>query len=507
MISEIKAGVILNYISIVIRLGTSFFLTPFVIASLGTDEYGLFMLSNSILAWLSLTDFGLGGTVSKYVATYHAQGKNDEQAHFLGQSMMLFSALGILTLVCGLVMFIYLGDLFPSLKADQYQTLQIIYLLTLGNLILAFPMRPLGCVPWAYQKFIVPGVVGLAMSLLNTGLTVLLLFFGYKAIGLTVLSVALGVVSLLWGMYYTFRCLGVKLIFRRPDMNLFREMFIFSFWILLNQLMDLIFWRTGAPILARVSSMEAVTVFTIGVNFPNYFITASTAISGVIAPKLMHMVALDASKKDLTNVMIRTGRYQLFLLSVILMGFVFLGEHFLRLWVGKSIGNQVHIVWLGSMMMMFALMIPLTQNTGLAILQALNIHKGRAVILFYTSIICLVLGYIMSLYWGALGMFVATSLALIVGQCCMINVYYSRKAGLYIGQFFSETYLRLIWPILLMAAGGLLLSHYFLISSWTDFLIAGFIYGVFCTLCLVFLYFNKEERQFMVNTIHGVLVR
>ena len=31
------------------------------------------MLSNSVIAWLSLTDFGLGVTVNKYIATYHAK--------------------------------------------------------------------------------------------------------------------------------------------------------------------------------------------------------------------------------------------------------------------------------------------------------------------------------------------------------------------------------------------------------------------------------------------------
>lgn len=49
--------------------------------------------------------------------------------------------------------------------------------------------------------------------------------------------------------------------------------------------------------------------------------TASTAISGVIAPKIMQMVALDSTKEQLTRMMIRVGRLQLALLSVILVSF------------------------------------------------------------------------------------------------------------------------------------------------------------------------------------------
>lgn len=84
--NEIKTGACINYISIIVRAATQFFLTPFTLSSLGENEYGIFMLSNSVIAWLSLTDFGLGVTVNKYIATYHAKKENDREAHFLGQA-------------------------------------------------------------------------------------------------------------------------------------------------------------------------------------------------------------------------------------------------------------------------------------------------------------------------------------------------------------------------------------------------------------------------------------
>ena len=215
--NEIKTGACINYISIIVRLATQFFLTPFTLSSLGENEYGIFMLSNSVIAWLSLTDFGLGVTVNKYIATYHAKKENDREAHFLGQAMMLFSFLGLLTFAAGMICYVNLGALFPNLSGPELDTLKILYLLTLGNIILAFPLRPLSCVPGSYMKFIVPGLVSLGLSLFNTLLTVLLLVWGYKAIALTVLGVGIGVASLAWGTYYTIRCLGVRIIFRKPD--------------------------------------------------------------------------------------------------------------------------------------------------------------------------------------------------------------------------------------------------------------------------------------------------
>ncbi len=494
MPNELKAGAVINYVSIVVRLATSFLLTPFVIKCLGVEEYGLFMLSSSVILWLSLTDFGLGGTVNKYVATYHAKGEKEQEAHFLGQSMMLFSALGLLTLLVGVVCFFYLDVFFPDLNARQHEALEIMYLLTLGNLILAFPLRPLGCVPGAYLKFIVPGVVHLAMSLVNAGLTVLLLFWGYRAIGLTVLHVVIAVASLLWGLYYTIRCLGVRIIFRKPDLPLYRELFTFSLWILLNQLMDLFYWRAGTPILASMSGMAAVTIFTIGISFSQYFMTASTAISGVIGPKIMHMVALDASKEELTHMMVRVGRLQVVILVLILCGFAVYGETFLRLWVGSSIGAGTWTAWLGALLVLIPLTLPLTQNMGLALLQAMNIHKGRAIILFYSSVICVVLGVVLSHFYGAIGMFIGTAISLTIGQCIMINIYYHRRAGLNMFTFFRKTFVPLILPVALFLAIGVGMSYFLQVNNWIEFFAQAGCYGALGVLLLFFLYFNKDER-------------
>lgn len=504
MASEIRSGVLINYASIAIRLATQFLLTPFVINRLGVAEYGLFMLSNSVIVWLSLTDFGLGATVSKYVVTYRAKDEYDKQAHFLGQSTMLLSILGVITLLFGVICYFYLPEIFPTLTASQHETLNILYLLTLSNLILSFPLRPLSCVPGAYQKFIAPGLVSLATALLNASLTVMLLFLGYSSIGLTALAVSLGILKLVWGIYYTIRCLGVRIIFSKPDIPLYKEMFCFSIWVFMSQLMDLFYWRAGSPILAMVSGTDAVTLFTLGITLAQIFTMASTAIAGVVTPRLVHMVALNASREELTSVMIRAGRAQLCVLILIVSGFAILGKDFLRLWIGNSIGESIGKVWLGALIVFIPLLIPLTQNAALAILQALNIHKGRAIILFYTSLVCVVLGYILSLHYGAIGMFIGTAVSLILGQIIMINIYYSRKAGLHIRQFFLKTYIPILPSLLIMLSCGFLIQHFKLITEWKDFVLAGVLFTLTGVFALWFLYLNKEEKQTFILPVKRI---
>ncbi len=504
--SEVKAGVYLNYLGIIIRLATSFLLTPFILDSLGTSEYGLFVLSSSIIMWFSLADLGLGPTVFKYVTTYRAKGEEKQQAHFLGQSIMLFGVLSVLLLIAGACGFIYLNDIFPNVTPSEYDTLQILYLITLSNVLLSFPLRPLSQLPGAYQKFIVPGIISLVSSVLNAVLTIVLLYLGFKSIGLVTLQVAVSIFVLVAGLYYSFHTLGARVTFNKPDITLYKGMFGFSFWILLNQLMDLFYWKAGTPILTGISGPAAAAMFAIGISFAQYFIVAANGISSVMVPKLMHMVAKDASKQELTDVMIKTARMQLFLITIILLAFSFFGEDFLTLWVGKTIEPaNISQIWLGTTIVLTPLIIPLTQGTGVSILQAMEIHKGRAIILFYSSLICVIIGVALSFIYGFLGMFIGTAISCLVGQGFLLNRYYAYKAGLQMKRFYKETYLKMLVPALIMSAAGLLLRSLWTINGWNIFFMCIVIFCAFCAVTLWFAYFRKDEKETFSKPIRSVL--
>ena len=67
-------GTTSNFIGQMVIFLVSFLLTPFLLTKLGAADYGLWVLLGSIVAFGSILDFGLWGTVIKYVAEYQARG-------------------------------------------------------------------------------------------------------------------------------------------------------------------------------------------------------------------------------------------------------------------------------------------------------------------------------------------------------------------------------------------------------------------------------------------------
>ena len=71
--NQLKMGVILSYITLIIGNIIPLFYTPWMLNILGKSEYGIYSLSNSIVGYLSLLSFGLGNSMVKFITDYIAK--------------------------------------------------------------------------------------------------------------------------------------------------------------------------------------------------------------------------------------------------------------------------------------------------------------------------------------------------------------------------------------------------------------------------------------------------
>lgn len=77
--NQIKGGIVLNYITIVLNILLGLLYTPFMLRMLGQNEYGLYSLVASIIAYLTLLDFCFGSAIVRYTAKFIAENKKKEQ--------------------------------------------------------------------------------------------------------------------------------------------------------------------------------------------------------------------------------------------------------------------------------------------------------------------------------------------------------------------------------------------------------------------------------------------
>ena len=73
MKNQRKLGFILSYVSIFVSSVIGIAFTPYMIAQLGKDEYGLYQLLYAAIGYFALLDFGLGGTLTRFILKYKSE--------------------------------------------------------------------------------------------------------------------------------------------------------------------------------------------------------------------------------------------------------------------------------------------------------------------------------------------------------------------------------------------------------------------------------------------------
>jgi len=454
--SQVKKGVVLNYILIAINSIVGLVYTPYMLRKLGQDEFGLYSLASSVIAYLTILDFGFGNAIIRYTAKYRAQGKLQEQYKLFGLFLSVYIILGLVAFIIGLGLYFNIDSLFDrTMTITEIQQIRIMVLIMIFNVAITFPFSVFGAIILAYERFVFQKTLNICRIILNTLVMVLLLTLGYKAVAMVIVQTVFNLLVLSANVFYCLKKIKIRFIFAKYDKSLLREIMIYSFWVFLNVIMDRIYWSTGQFVLGATVGAFAIAVFSLGIHLQGMYMSFSTAISGVFLPRITGLVANNHSEKSISNLFIRTGRIQYIVMAYILSGFIVFGRPFIAIWAGEGY-EQSYII---TLIFFIALLPPLIQNIGITILQARNQMKFRSLLYIGIAAVSLVLQIVLSKKFGAIGCAIAIGGALVIGQGIIMNIYYHKVQHLDIVSFWIEIAKMTIVPVSMTVMATICLSY------------------------------------------------
>lgn len=505
-VNQLKAGVVLNYVVIFLNTIVGLLYTPYMLRMMGQSEYGLYSLVASVIAYLTVLDLGFGNAIVRYTAKFRAEKKTEEQYEMFGMFFLLYLVIGIIAFGIGLGLYFNVGTLFgDTMTAVELGRARIMMLLLVANLAFTFPMSIWGSIIQAYEDFVFQKSLNIFRIILNTAVMICLLHFGYKAVAMVVVQTIFNVLTLVVNFIYCRRKLNIHIYFRFKHFHwgFLKEVALYSFWIFLNAIMDRVYWSTGQFVLGAMVGTVAVAIFAIAIQLEGMYMQFSTAISSVFLPKVTAMVATNRSRKEISDLFIRTGRIQYIVLAYILSGFIIFGRQFIELWAGADYSDAYII----SLLFFIPLTVPLIQNLGITILQARNEMKFRSVLYIIIALVSLAMQIVLTRFFGGIGCAMGVSGALVVGQILIMNVYYRRRQDLDIKTFWKEISKMSIIPIVLIFSSMLFIRHFFALDSWGKLIlgIAAF------SLVYIPLFFRfsmtGDERNLFISMVHKIFAR
>lgn len=458
---------------------------------LGQNEYGLYSLVASIIAYLTLLDFGFGNAIIRYTAKFRAEGKHKEQWEMFGMFLIVYSIIGVIAFGIGLGLYFNVENLFDGTMtlAELSQASTMMLLLTV-NLAFTFPMSIFGSIITAYENFIFQRVVSILRILLSTFVLITVLATGYKAVALVVVQTIFNLLTLLINYIYCRKQLKIHIVFGKFNWPFIKEITAYSFWTFLNAIMDKIYWGTGQFVLGAISGTMSVAVFSVAIMLQQMYMQFSVSIVSVLLPKLTSMVALKHNNRAISDLFIKTGRIQCLIMSYIMVGFIIFGKGFIYQWAGKGYEESFYI----ALIFFVALFVPMIQNTGITILQARNQLKFRSCLYLMTSLVSLVFQIVLAKRFGPLGCAISIGAALVIGQGIIMNIYYSVRQHIDIKGFWRQVLKMLSMPVVLTVT-GLLISSYFNFRDPATLVFGIIVFSIVYLPLIWLLTMNQYERN------------
>lgn len=499
--NQLKVGALLNYVIIVLNTIVGLAYTPYMLRCLGQNEYGLYSLVASVIAYLTLLDFGFGNAIIRYTAKFRAEGKTKEQWEMFGMFLVVYTGIGIMALLGGLGLYCNVEVLFDrTMTMEEVEQARTMMILLTFNLAITFPLSIFGSIISAYENYIFQRVINILRIIISTAVLIIVLALGFKAVALVVVQTVFNVLVLLINFVYCIKELKIHIIFANFNWDFLKEISIYSFWIFLNGIMDKIYWGTGQFVLGSLVGTVAVAIFSVAIMLEQMYMTFSTSIVSVLLPRVTSMVALHQSDRELSDLFIKTGRLQFLVMSFILAGFTVFGKGFIYLWAG----SDYSVSYVITLIFFISLFIPLIQNTGIMILQARNQMKFRSLLYLAISLVSLIFQIILAKRMGPLGCALAIGGALMVGQGLIMNIYYSIKQKIDIIGFWKQILKMMSVPIVLTTIG--LWSTFYIDYNQPIQLITGIaIFSItFAFFCWRFM-MNKYEQDLILRPIRNLI--
>lgn len=497
MANQLKMGSFLSYVTIGLNILVSLLYTPFLLRMLGKEEYGLFSLASSIIAYLTILDLGFGNAIVRYMAKYRAEGKKEEQSRLIGMFLLIYSGISLLVIIIGTVLICNAELLFSAkMSADEVWKVKVMLSLMVGNLAFTFPMSIFGSVLTAYEQFVFPKLVNLVRIILNPLIMVILLCYGYKAIAMVVLLTIFNLLTLTINAVYCRAKVALPVKFGRFKADMLREVLVYSVWLFLNAIMDKIYYSSGQLVLGMFCGAGAVAVYALAIQLQHLYISLSSSISGVFLPRVTSMYTANQNNKEISDLFIKIGRIQCLVLLPVLLGFILFGKPFLQFWAGKGYEDTYWI----TLLFYVPGFIPLIENLGIVILQARNQMKFRAVSFLVVAVMCLLLSVPLAQRFDGIGFAIGTSLAIVISQGVVINIYYYKKIGIDVISFFAQIARLLVAPVGLTMVCGFALC-FLSIGSVASMMAYGAVFAVLYVAVAYSFCMNQYEKQLFASFI------
>ena len=259
-------NIIANWAAFLTYVVVGLVLSPYVVKSLGSVQYGLWTLIMSLTGYYGFLDLGIQGGVGHYVSRYLASKQFDRLNNIVNTALTLMGSIGALIIGISFAVSFYFTRFFNVDAADE--TSVRLALVIIGLSVAAkFPFGVFQAMLVSSARYDIVSGISVVCRVSGAGAMIYSLTNGHGIVTLSLITAAMQTVEGLALLIMALRIVPqVRLRFFHFDRETFKESWNFGAFNFLINLFSQISTSLGPIVIGRMLDPVAVAHYSIGSN-------------------------------------------------------------------------------------------------------------------------------------------------------------------------------------------------------------------------------------------------
>ena len=341
---QLVINIIATVATFAVNCGVNFFLTPFIVGTLGAAAYGFVGLSNNIISYTQLFTIALNSMAGRFITIKYTQGKYDEANKYFSSvfySNLILSSIILLSMT-GCV--IYLEHIF-EIPSDLITDVKLLFLFLVSNTIIGLLTNIYALATFIKNRLELSNIMNIIGNIIRA--VVLLFLFCFFAPKLWYLGVT-GMIVTLYTAYtnYRYTCnLTPELHIQRScwDFSKVKELIISGSWNVLSKLNEMLSQGLDLVVANLLIGATAMGVLSITKLVPMVVYSFFGQMGAVFAPNLTQLYA-EGKREEMKHGLLQSIRIMGFIATIPTVCLYSFGFEFYSLWVPTQNAWHLYIL-------------------------------------------------------------------------------------------------------------------------------------------------------------------
>lgn len=463
-VKKVSINAATNYFRFFFTMVVSFWLIPFIIRNLGSEAYGLWNLSFSIIGFFSLLDFGFGLGVVKWTGETSATGEIEYRNHMLSTIFFVYVSIAVVGMLLLLVFSLFYARLFAFEAGVAPAAVAVLLILGIRSLVIQIPLSLFKGVLFGEQQIHLTNIIQILGTLLYAVTTWFALSMGKGIVWLAAINCLAFLAENLAYVFFAYHNVkDLRISMKLVKKRYFQEAMGFSFYSFLTTIAGLVLFQSDSIIIQLFFGLELVGLYAVAIKVTEYAFLLTKQLVNVLTPLISELNA----KKE-----VETIRYLLLDLSKYIMATGFLiagsvyvfGRDLLVLWVGESYAE----VTVPLLLLMTSFVVAVPELVASNVLTMTGYHRFSAVSAGLSTFLNIVVSLLLIRPLGLTGVALGTVISSAVVSGIVIPAKAARSYGFSYWRYVWKVFLPAGLPTILLVGVGSLLKFFFSVDSLWD---------------------------------------